>query len=78
MAFDPINNNFAPGLILPSGPNRVRVEVGGINGKVVLTFERPITQLVLEPQSAAEIAQAMARAALDMAKGTGAKIHLAE
>ena len=39
------------------------VSIGDSNGKVVLTFSQPTTNIVMEPENARQIGEGMARAA---------------
>ena len=43
--------------------NQIHVAVGDRNGKVLLAFDRPVQNWVLDPQNAFQIGEAIARAA---------------
>lgn len=65
-------------LILPAGvrspkkAERVGVEVhGNDQGQILMVFERAIEAAIYTPQEAAQLAQALARAAQDQARHGG-------
>ncbi len=48
-------------LLIPTEDN-IEIELGTMHGHVVLKFNRPVTEVPIKPQLAAEIARTMAEA----------------
>lgn len=55
-------------IILPQ--DRTQLNVTTLHGQVVMQFSRPVQEVVLDPQEAAEIARALAQAAHDLNRAT--------